>query len=76
MGKEKEQYIFALCLENKDCDDLEKRKVYRVLPDDDAKKEGYLRIIDDSGEDYLYPESYFVLIKLPRKAKEAIQQVL
>ncbi len=76
MEKEKERYLFALCLQDKDCEDLEKRKIYRVLPDDEAKKEGYLRVIDDSGEDYLYPESYFVLIKLPRRAKKVIQQIL
>jgi len=49
--------LFVLCIENKDCDDLEKRKVYQVLPDDKAADEGYLRIVDESGEDYLYPES-------------------
>lgn len=62
---------YVLCLENKDCDDLEKRKIYQILPDDDAKMEGYLRVIDESGEDYLYPESYFVLIQLPSEAQEA-----
>lgn len=35
------------------------RKIYQVLPDDAAKKKGYLRVIDESGEDYLYPEPYF-----------------
>ena len=39
--------LFVLCIENKDCDDLEKRKVYQVLPDDKAADEGYLRIVDD-----------------------------
>lgn len=66
---------FALCIENKDCEDLEKRKIYQVLPDDEAKKEGYLRVIDESGEDYLYPESYFILVQLPREALEALQMV-
>ncbi|HIJ57467.1 MAG TPA: hypothetical protein HPQ03_15285 [Deltaproteobacteria bacterium] len=64
---------FALCIENKDCADLEKRKIYLILPDDDAEKEGYHRVVDESGEDYLYPQSYFVLISLPREAEEAIQ---
>ncbi len=62
-----------LCVENRDCEDLERRKIYQVLPDDEASKEGYLRVIDESGEDYLYPESYFILLQLPRKAKEALQ---
>ena len=65
-------YSFALCVENRDCEDLEKGKVYRRLPDNDAKQEGYLRIVDESTEDYLYPESYFVLLELPKKAQEAL----
>ncbi len=64
---------FALCVENKDCEDLEKRKIYQVIFDNDAADEGYLRVIDESGEDYLYPESYFVLIELPIKAQEALR---
>ena len=64
---------FALCVENKDCDDLEKRKIYVVVPDDDAGKEGYFRVVDDSGEDYLYPASYFILVELPAEAQEAMR---
>jgi hypothetical protein len=63
---------FVVCIENKDCEDLEKRKIYQVIPDASGSRDGYLRIIDESGEDYLYPESYFVLIQLPQK----VQQVL
>lgn len=64
---------YALCVENKDCEDLEKRKIYQILSDDDAIKEGYLRIIDESGEDYLYPESYIILLQLPQEAQEALR---
>lgn len=63
---------FVLCIENKDCDDLEKRKVYQVLPDDKAADEGYLRIVDESGEDYLYPESYFIPVELPQKIQDTL----
>ena len=73
MEKEKKEQVFALCVENKDCEDLEKRKIYQVLPDEEAEKEGYLRVIDESGEDYLYPQSYFVLVQLPREAQEALR---
>jgi hypothetical protein len=66
--------IYMLCIEDKDCEDLERRKIYQVLPDDEASKEGYLRIIDESGEDYLYPESYFIFVKLPREAQDALQK--
>ena len=68
-----EDQKFALCIENKDCEDLEQRKIYQTLADDEAEKEGYLRVVDESGEDYLYPRSYFVLIPLPREAQEALQ---
>ena len=63
---------FALFIENRDCDDLEKRKIYQILPDEEAAQEGYLRVVDESQEDYLYPESYFILVELPRKAKDAL----
>jgi len=63
---------FALCIENRDCDDLEKGKVYQIHPDDTAAQEGYLREVDESEEDYLYPQSFFVLLKLPKKAQEAL----
>ncbi len=73
MGQPIEKRTFMLCIENKDCEDLERRKIYQVLPDDEASKEGYVRVIDESGEDYLYPESYFILLQLPREAQEALQ---
>ena len=63
---------FAICIEDRGCEDLEKGKVYRLLPDEAAGREGYRRIIDESTEDYLYPESYFVLPDLPEKAREAL----
>ena len=73
MAKAMRNHKFALCIENKDCEDLEKRKIYQTLPDEEAEKEGYLRVVDESGEDYLYPQSYFVLIPLPREAQDALQ---
>ncbi|TKB72494.1 MAG: hypothetical protein E8D45_10575 [Nitrospira sp.] len=63
---------FALCVRNGDCDDLQKRKVYYVLPDEKAEQDGYVRVIDESGEDYLYPASYFVRLQLPQEAEQAI----
>ncbi len=72
MAQDKTKQMFALCIENKDCDDLEKRKVYHIVPDDEAAKEGYVRVVDESGEDYLYPESHFVIIQLPRNAQDAL----
>jgi hypothetical protein len=73
MAKNKEQEMFALCIENQDRDGLEKRKIYVILPDEEAARDGYLRVIDESGEDYLYPQSYFVLVQLPREAHESMR---
>lgn len=64
---------FALCVENKDCPDLEKRKIYAVMADPDAEKGGYIRVIDESEEDYLYPASYFVLVQLSAEAQKALR---
>lgn len=73
MGQKKDDRIYVLCIENKDCEDLERRKIYQALPDEEASKEGYVRVIDESGEDYLYPESYFISVQLPREAQEALR---
>lgn len=62
MNEPLHQYV--ICINNANCEDLEPRKVYRVLPDDRALPENYLRVIDESGEDYLYPRSYFVSVSL------------
>ena len=66
---------FVLCINNKNEDDLTKFKVYQVLPDDSAKKDNYITIIDDSEEDYLYPASYFIVIELPEIAEKLFAQV-
>jgi len=76
MKKEEKELVFAVCVENKDCEDLVKRKLYQVIPDEKSEKEGYLRVIDESGEDYLYPQSYFILVQLPRKAQEALRAAI
>jgi len=64
---------FAICVQNKDYPaSLELHKLYRVLPDAEAAKDGDLRVIDESGEDYLYPANYFVLVSLPQSIMRAI----
>jgi hypothetical protein len=60
---------FVLCIENRGAEDLDVRKVYRVLSDKAAAATGYVRVIDESGEDYLYPAAYFVSVELPHKAR-------
>ena len=64
---------FVLCVRNKDYPaSLELRKVYRLLSDEQASKHHQVRVIDESGEDYLYPEEYFVPIELPQAAEKAV----
>lgn len=64
---------FVICLKNKGYEvSLEPRKIYQVLPDPDAAKHRQLRIIDESGEDYLYPEGYFAAIDLPKPLRKAV----
>jgi hypothetical protein len=66
MDDTKRQSRFVLCIRNYCAEDLEPRKVYQLLPDRAAALEGYARVIDESGEDYLYPAEYFVPVRLPR----------
>jgi hypothetical protein len=63
---------FVVCIRNEECEDLEPRKLYRVLPDESAAADGYIRVIDESGEDYLYPRDYFLPIELPKAAEKAL----
>ncbi len=57
---------FAICINNSEYPaSLDMYKVYRVLPDKDAEEHGDIRVIDESGEDYLFPADYFVLIEPP-----------
>ena len=69
MAKKKEQQ-FAVCVNNDEYPaSLEVRKIYEVLPDEKAAKHGLVRIIDESGEDYLYPQDFFVAIEIPEAAE-------
>ena len=64
---------FVICLQNKGYEvSLEPRKIYQVLQDPDAAKHRQLRVIDESGEDYLYPKSYFAPIELPTPVRKAV----
>lgn len=66
---------YVLCLKNRGyAASLEIRKVYRVKTDAEAESHGLLRVIDETGGDYLYPERYFVDIEVPREAAGAFIQ--
>jgi hypothetical protein len=65
---------FAICLKNTGCEDLVIHKVYRILPDEKAEKARHLRIIDESGEDYIYPAGYFFVIEVPQKVERSLRR--
>lgn len=67
---------FAVCINNEDYEvSLELRKIYKILPDAKAAEHHYIRVIDESGEDYLYPEDYFIPIELPKAVEKALMLV-
>lgn len=64
---------FAICVKNEDYpSSLQLRKVYRVLPDEKAASRKLIRVVDESGEDYLFSTSYFVPVELPKAAETAL----
>jgi hypothetical protein len=72
MKQQETEARFVLCIRKEECEDLDRRKIYQVLPDEAAAIDGYIRVIDESGEDYLYPQDYFVPIELPQAAQKAL----
>ena len=72
MEHKKMKRRFVICIRNDGSEDLEVGKVYQVLTDEAAARDGYARVVDESGEDYLYPAAYFVAIVLPEAAERAL----
>jgi hypothetical protein len=67
------RHHFMICVENSGYEtSLELRKLYEVLPDAEAERHGQIRVIDESGDDYLYPGSFFTLIELPRSVLKRV----
>ena len=67
---------FAICIRNDDyAASLELRKLYPVLPDEFGDQHDMIRVVDESGEDYLYPSRYFMRVELPRAIQEAIEKI-
>ena len=68
-----QEHRFAICVENDGyAASLELWKVYRILADEKAEQHGMIRVVDESGEDYLYSEGSFVPINLPAQVADAI----
>jgi hypothetical protein len=75
MARNKESARFAICVNNDGYPaSLELRKVYRIVPDPVAATRHFVRVVDESGEDYLYPEDFFVPIDVPQAARDAFAQ--
>ena len=74
INKREDQFPqFGLCLNNEGYPaSLEVGKLYRVIPDDDAAAHGYIRVIDENGEDYAYTANRFHLIQLPIAVEKAL----
>jgi len=67
---------FAVCVRNKGYPaSLELRKIYRVLPDAFGEQHGFLRVVDESGEDYLFPSDYFVAVDLPASLRQKLRRI-
>lgn len=67
---------FAICIDNTDYKaSLIVKKIYEVMQDEEAAKDDFLRVIDESGEDYLYHASHFILIELPSEVEQALVAV-
>lgn len=66
---------FAICIQSDDPDLLTPRMIYQVIPDESAAKSNYIRVIDNEGEDYLYPAEYFMLVDFPPAVERALLKV-
>jgi hypothetical protein len=69
--KNMNSHQLVICVKNEDYP-AEKRKIYESIPDPEAAKNNQIRVIDESGEDYLYPEEYFIPVTLPKNVEEAV----
>ena len=75
MEADSSQPRFAVCINNTAYpDDLRVRTIYQVLPDESAAMSEYIRVVDETGEDYLYPAELFVILDVPADAQKALLQ--
>ena len=73
MDNQNSDLRFVVCIDNGGyADDLKVRTVYQVLPDESAARSNYLRVIDETGEDYLYPANLFAFVQVPREAEASL----
>lgn len=69
-------HAFAICTDNSDYPaSLEKKKLYEVIPDAEAEKHNQIRVIDESGEDYLFPLQIFLRVPLPEEVADRVAKI-
>lgn len=69
--------LYAVCINNSSNPaSLQLRKLYQVIPDKDAESHKQLRVIDEDGEDYLYPQDYFIVVQLDNEVTDALEATL
>lgn len=73
--KKKTVTRFAICIASDDPDLLTPRMIYRVLPDESAARSNYIRVVDNEGEDYLYPAECFLPIAFPQTIERALSRI-
>ncbi len=75
MPNARKKQRFVVCVRNTGYPaSLELRKIYEVLPDGDAATHGLVRVVDESGEDYLYPSNFFKAVDLPQEVATAVRR--
>lgn len=75
MPRARKKKRFVVCIRNSGyAASLELRKIYQVLPDTDAEGHALIRVIDESGEDYLYPDGFFMAVELPQEVELALRR--
>jgi len=71
--RNKQEIFFAVCINNKRCQaSLDVGKLYRIIPDEEAESHGYLRVVDESGDDYGYAADRFFRLEVPRPLERAL----
>jgi hypothetical protein len=66
---------FGICVKSDDSDLLTPRMIYRILPDARAAQSNFVRVLDNEGEDYLYPANYFVLMSFPLTIERTLVRI-
>ena len=70
MHESKRRYV--ICLRNDGADDLELRRLYEVVPDAASEQRAHLRVLDESGEDYVYPQEFFAAVEVSEETERAL----